>query len=163
MFCVYTKILPAGGILFFMEDTVLKQNESSLTSLVAAFGRAYHSIYDTPKIFNDDLAQAFLSPQEFTDISRNMVQGIDFFNPDYANEHQDDQEAILRWIVQIFLSPTPLARAAYCEAALLHELTLGLKQYVILSLCPWISPGSSRIPVWSMKDLILTPKPSSAS
>ena len=30
------------------------------------------------------------------------------------------------------LSPTPLARAAYCERVLLHEVALGAKQYVIL-------------------------------
>jgi methyltransferase (TIGR00027 family) len=110
----------------------LKQNESSLTSLVSAFGRAYHSKHDTPKIIDDYLAQDLISPQEFADISKNMVQGIPFFNLDIANKHQDDPDAILKWITHVQLSPTPLARAAYCEAIILHELNLGLKQYVIL-------------------------------
>lgn len=121
-----------GESYFLWEDTRLKQNESSLTSKVAAFGRAYHSKYDTPKIFDDYLAQDLISAQEFSDISMNMVQGISFFNIDIANQHQDDPDAILKWITHVQLSPTPLARAAYCEALLLHELTLGLKQYVIL-------------------------------
>lgn len=110
----------------------MKQNESSLTSLIAAFGRAYHSRYDTPKIFDDDLAPTLLTPQEFSDISRNMAEGIAFFGPEIAAELQGDPEAILRWIAQVHLSPTPLARAAYCEAILLHELSLGVKQYIIL-------------------------------
>lgn len=110
----------------------MKQNKSSMTALVAAFGRAYHSQYDSPKIFNDDVAPKLISPQEFADIRRNMVQGIAFFNPEIAERHPDDPEAILKWIVQVQLSPTPLARAAYCEAIVLHELSLGLKQYVIL-------------------------------
>lgn len=110
----------------------MKQNKSSMTALVAAFGRAYHSQYDSPKIFNDDVAHKLISPQEFADIRRNMVQGIAFFNPEIAEGYPDDPESILRWIVQVQLSPTPLARAAYCEAIVLHELSLGLKQYVIL-------------------------------
>lgn len=110
----------------------MKPNESSLTSLVSAFGRAYHSQYDTPKIFDDFLAFDLISPQEFSDIRENMIQGIPFFNPDMAQRFQDDPDEILKWIVQVQLSPTPLARSAYCEKVLLNEVRLGLKQYVIL-------------------------------
>ncbi|OMG01073.1 class I SAM-dependent methyltransferase [Paenibacillus sp. FSL R7-0337] len=110
----------------------MKQNKSSITALVSAFGRAYHSQFDSPKIIDDYVAQKLISPQEFADIRRNMVQGITFFNPEIAERYPDDPEAILRWIVHVQLSPTPLARAAYCEAIVLHELSLGLKQYVIL-------------------------------
>ncbi|NQX44227.1 class I SAM-dependent methyltransferase [Paenibacillus tritici] len=110
----------------------MKQNQSSITSLVAAFGRAYHSKYDSPKIFDDYVAHKLISPQEFSDISRNMIKGIAFFNAEVADRHRDDPDAILKWITHIQLSPTPLARAAYCEAILLNELNLGLKQYVIL-------------------------------
>lgn len=59
----------------------MKQNKSSMTALVAAFGRAYHSQFDSPKIFNDDVAPKLISPQEFADIRRNMVQGIAFSIP----------------------------------------------------------------------------------
>ena len=45
---------------------------------------------------------------------------------------QDHPDQILKWITQIQLSPTPLARAAFCEKVLLNELMLGAKQYVIL-------------------------------
>ncbi|WP_340023430.1 class I SAM-dependent methyltransferase [Paenibacillus sp. FSL K6-1096] len=110
----------------------MKQNQSSVTSLVSAFGRAYHSRYDSPKIFDDHIAQKLITPEEFADISRNMVQGIAFFNPEIAERHKDDPDAILRWITQVQLSPTPLARAAYCEDIVQHELKLGLRQLVIL-------------------------------
>lgn len=43
-----------------------------------------------------------------------------------------NQEAILKWITQIQLSPTPLARAAYAEKVVLNECQLGAEQYVIL-------------------------------
>lgn len=110
----------------------MKPNESSLTSLVSAFGRAYHSQNDTPKIFDDFLAMDLITPTEFSDIRENMIRGMPFFNPDMAQRLQDDPDEMLKWIVQVQLSPTPLARAAYCERVLLHEVKLGLKQYVIL-------------------------------
>lgn len=110
----------------------MKQNESSLTSLISAFGRAYHSQYDTPKIFDDYIAKDLISQKEFSKISENMIQGIQFFNKDIAERFQNDPDEILKWITQVQLSPTPLARSAYCEQVLFNEMILGLKQYVIL-------------------------------
>ena len=110
----------------------VKQGEASVTSLVSAFSRAYHSEFDNPKIFDDYVAKEFISPKERINIETNMVQGIHFFNTDIAQQFQDNPQEILKWITQVQLSPTPLARAAYCERVLLHEITLGAKQYVIL-------------------------------
>ncbi|WP_342379498.1 class I SAM-dependent methyltransferase [Bacillus thuringiensis] len=110
----------------------MKKGEASITSLVSAFGRAYHSEFDNPKIFHDYVAKEFISQKERNDIEMNMVQGIHFFNTDIAQQFQDNPQEILKWITQVQLSPTPLARAAYCERVLLHEITLGTKQYVIL-------------------------------
>ncbi|RAN85149.1 class I SAM-dependent methyltransferase [Bacillus sp. SRB_331] len=110
----------------------VKKGEASVTSLVSAFGRAYHSEFDCPKIFDDYVAKDFISQKERNDIETNMVQGIHFFNTDIAQQFHDNPQEILKWITQVQLSPTPLARAAYCERVLLHEITLGAKQYVIL-------------------------------
>ncbi|GAB6438807.1 MULTISPECIES: class I SAM-dependent methyltransferase [Bacillus] len=110
----------------------VKQGEASVTSLVSAFSRAYHSEFDSSKIFDDYIAKEFISPKERSDIETNMVQGIQFFNKDIAQQFQDNPQEILKWITQVQLSPTPLARAAYCERVVLHEITLGAKQYVIL-------------------------------
>ncbi|WP_309087271.1 class I SAM-dependent methyltransferase [Domibacillus sp.] len=110
----------------------MKPNESSVTSLVSAFGRAYHSKYDTPKIFDDFIAIELISPKEFSDIKENMIQGIQFFNKDIALKFQDDPDKILKWITQVQLSPTTLSRSAFCEKVLLNEVTLGVQQYVIL-------------------------------
>ncbi|MGE6401120.1 class I SAM-dependent methyltransferase [Bacillus cereus] len=110
----------------------MKQGEASVTSLVSAFGRAYHSEFDSPKIFDDYVAKDLISQKERHDIETNMVQGVHFFNKDIAQQFQDDPKEILKWITQVQLSPTPLARAAYCERALLHEITLSAKQYGIL-------------------------------
>lgn len=61
-----------------------------------------------------------------------MVQGIQLFNKDIAESLKGDAEELLKWIVQVQLSPTPLARASYCEKVLLNEIRLGVQQYVIL-------------------------------
>ncbi|MFF1992175.1 class I SAM-dependent methyltransferase [Bacillus mycoides] len=110
----------------------MKQGEASVTSLVSAFGRAYHSEFDSPKIFDDYVAKDLISQKERNNIEMNMVQGIHFFNKGIAQQFQDNPKEILKWITQVQLSPTPLARAAYCERVLLHEMVLGAKQYVIL-------------------------------
>ncbi|MFC4403771.1 class I SAM-dependent methyltransferase [Gracilibacillus xinjiangensis] len=110
----------------------MEKNESSMTSLVSAFARAYHSKYDTPKIFDDIVANDLISQEEFSAISRNMIDGIHFFNKDISQKWQENPDEILKWIVQVQLSPTPLARSAYCEKTLLHEHKLGAEQYVIL-------------------------------
>lgn len=110
----------------------MEKNESSLTSLISAFGRAYHSQYDTPKIFDDFIAKDLITQKEFSDIRENMIKGIPFFNKEIAMKFQDHPDEILKWITQVQLSPTTLARAAYCENVLFHEMLLGVKQYVIL-------------------------------
>jgi methyltransferase (TIGR00027 family) len=110
----------------------VKQNESSMTALVSAFSRAYHSQNDVPKIFDDYLAIDLLSQEEFSEIKVNMINGVPFFNQDIAEKFKDDPEEILKWITQVQLSPTPLSRAAYCENVLLNELELGVEQYAIL-------------------------------
>lgn len=110
----------------------MKTNESSITSLVSAFARAYHHLHDTPVIFDDYIAPQLLSEQEYEDVKLNMIKGMPFFNAELAEKWKDQPEEILRWIAQIQLSPTPLGRAAYGEKVLLHEISLGVTQYVIL-------------------------------
>ena len=110
----------------------MKSNESSLTSLVTAFSRAYHVKEDHPIIFNDTIAQHFLSNDEYNAISYNMAQGIQFFSPEMAEKLKGNDAAILKWVNQIQLSPTPLARAAYAEQVVNNEIKLGAEQYVIL-------------------------------
>lgn len=103
-----------------------------MTALISAFSRAYHSQNDLPIIFDDDLAKDLLTEEEFSEISKNMINGISFFNKDIAEMFKDNPEEILKWITQVQLSPTPLARAAFCEKVLLNEVALGIEQYVIL-------------------------------
>lgn len=110
----------------------MNNNEASLTSLISAFSRAYHSKFDEPKIFDDFIAADLITEKEFATIRENMINGIQFFNNEIAHLFQNQPDEILKWITQVQLSPTPLARAAYCENILQNEILLGVQQYVIL-------------------------------
>ncbi|MEQ8201102.1 MAG: class I SAM-dependent methyltransferase [Syntrophomonadaceae bacterium] len=100
----------------------------SMTALVSAFSRAYHSMYKEEKIFDDYLAREVLSPNEYDLIAHSMSKGIQFFNPGFTGNPRE----ALRWIVDNQLSPAVLGRAAFAEKALELEVRIGTRQYIIL-------------------------------
>jgi methyltransferase (TIGR00027 family) len=83
-------------------------------------------------VFDDSVAAQLITAEEFDQIKKNMIQGIAFFNKDVAKQLANQPDELLKWITQIQLSPTPLARAAFCEQILFREMNLGTTQYVIL-------------------------------
>lgn len=119
--------------------------QKSMTALVSAFSRAYHSIQNTEKVFDDYLAKDILTQNEYEQIASNMSKGINFFNPSF----QGTQEEALRWIVDNQLSPSPLGRAAFAEKALENAVRIGAKQYLIFA--TGYDTFAYRQPDWSSK------------
>ncbi len=103
--------------------------QKSMTALISAFSRAYHSENKSVKIFDDSVARQLLTDEEYSQISISMSNGIEYFNPSFIG---DEVEA-LSWIVDNQLSPTPLARAAYAEKALEIAVHMGAEQYLIFA------------------------------
>ncbi|MGN0968053.1 MAG: class I SAM-dependent methyltransferase [Oscillospiraceae bacterium] len=103
-------------------------NHTSMTALISLFARAYHAEHYDVKIFDDSLARALLSDEEYRQISHAMSGGISFFNPDF----QGSSAEALRWVVDNQLSPSPLGRAAFAEQALERAVAIGARQYLIL-------------------------------
>ena len=103
--------------------------QKSMTALVSAFSRAYHSENNDVKIFNDSVARLLLSEQEYSQIEKSMAQGIQFFNPGFSGSDVD----ALRWIVDNQLSPSPLGRSAFTEQALKNAINSGSRQYLIFA------------------------------
>jgi methyltransferase (TIGR00027 family) len=101
--------------------------QKSMTALVSAFSRAYHSLNNEVKIFDDTVAKKLLTEEEYTQISQYMTDGISFFNPSFMG---DTQEA-LRWVVDHQLSPSTLGRAAFAEKSLERAVQIGARQYLI--------------------------------
>ncbi|MFT5873176.1 MAG: methyltransferase (TIGR00027 family) [Clostridium sp.] len=114
-------------VLIIRGDNFMEQK--SMTALISAFSRAYHSVQNTEKIFDDYLAKDILTENEYEQISSNMSKGINFFNPSFDGT----QKEALHWIVDNQLSPTPLGRSAFAEKALENAVRVGAKQYVILA------------------------------
>ncbi len=103
--------------------------QKSMTALVSAFSRAYHAENNEIKIFNDSVARAILTDGEYHLISESMASGIGFFHPSFVG----DAQQALRWIVDNYLSPTPLARAAFAESSLGTAARIGASQYLIFA------------------------------
>ena len=118
-------------------------NQASMTALVSLFARAYHAEHYDVKVFDDSLARALLSDEEYRQISHSMSGGISFFNPDF---HGSDADA-LRWLVDNQLSPSPLGRAAFAEQALERAAAIGARQYLILG--AGYDTFAYRCPAWA--------------
>lgn len=103
--------------------------KKSMTALVSAFSRAYHSTQNSEKVFDDYLAKKILTENEYEQIASNMSKGISFFNSSFVGT----QEEALRWIIDNQLSPTPLGRAAFAERLLENAVKIGAKQYLIFA------------------------------
>ncbi|WP_026884921.1 class I SAM-dependent methyltransferase [Clostridium akagii] len=104
--------------------------KKSMTALVSAFSRAYHSAQNSEKVFDDYLAKKIFRKDEYEQIASNMSKGISFFNPSFVGT----EEEALRWIVNNNLSPTPLGRAAFAEEALENAVRVcGAEQYLIFA------------------------------
>lgn len=103
--------------------------EKNRTALVSCFARCYHYKKNKYRIFSDTMAGKMLSEEEYNKIALNMVNGIQFFNPNFKGS----KEEALRWIVDNQLSPSVLGRSAFCEKALANAIQLGCREYLILA------------------------------
>lgn len=101
--------------------------QKSMTALISAFSRAYHSLNNEVTIFNDRVARQLLTDAECQQIAKSMSDGIGFFNPSFVGEADE----ALRWIVDNQLSPSPLGRAAFAERSVERAVKVGTKQYLI--------------------------------
>lgn len=106
-------------------------NKASMTALMSAFARAYHSESHKNPIFNDFIARKLISDDEYEQMKSYIKGGIDFFAPDKKGSFLSDDD-MLKWIVDNQLAPTPVVRARFCEESLEAAIKTGTRQYVIL-------------------------------
>ena len=99
----------------------------NMTALVSCFARAYHYKNSERPVFADSVAEQILTAEEYSAISRNMTQGIQYFAPGFRGT----QEEALRFIVNHQFAPSVLARSAFCERAIDNAVRLGCRQIVI--------------------------------
>lgn len=108
---------------------VIEMEEKNITALISCFARCYHYKNNDIRVFSDNMAEKILSKEEYSNISKEMVKGIKFFNPTFKGCDED----ALKWIVNNQLSPSVLGRSAFCEKSLENAYRLGYRQYLIFA------------------------------
>ncbi|WMJ81793.1 class I SAM-dependent methyltransferase [Clostridium sp. MB40-C1] len=109
----------------------MKNNKPSTTALITAYGRAYHSMNESPKIFDDFLAKQLITDDEYETISNILAGSINFSDSDKARFCKD-KDSVLKAVIQNQIAPISLSRSRYTEDMLKLSIKLGVKQYVIL-------------------------------
>jgi methyltransferase (TIGR00027 family) len=106
------------------------ENQCSVTALISAFTRAYHSSHDAPKIFDDVLARRLLTEEELAMMERNVAEALELFDPERAATRPEPATALSLSMRALGASVT-LSRARFAEDLLEADL-LRIRQYVIL-------------------------------
>ena len=105
-------------------------NKSSITSLMSAFGRAFHAEHETNPVFNDYLAKKLMTEEEYNAVKTYILGGAKFFEPE--TDIGGNETEIIARIINYHIAPSPLCRAAYAEKSLKTAELSGTSQYVIL-------------------------------
>ncbi|AKB80755.1 O-Methyltransferase involved in polyketide biosynthesis [Methanosarcina barkeri 3] len=106
----------------------MKEDKASLSAIMTACIRAHHSMYDTPKIFDDFLAYNLIPQEALLSIKQHFSKDKQFNDPEHTVT-PSDQTITLSSVTK---STSVLSRARYTEDVLEEAVIQGVKQYVIL-------------------------------
>ncbi len=112
----------------------MKENQASFTAMSVAYMRAYHSIYDAPKIFDDFLAYDLIPEEKRELIEKHLIEQYvtwdqqlkDTENATSLHDRITTSESLMQAINNV------ISRARYTEDTLEEAFRQGVKQYVIL-------------------------------
>jgi methyltransferase (TIGR00027 family) len=107
-------------------------NKISLTAMMTAYIRAYHSKYVTPKIFDDFLAYCFIPEERRTLIEQGLADSLKLQNPLLYSTCIEQAEALSLVMQTMPGPPNVLSRSSYTEHNLLNAINQGVNQYIIL-------------------------------
>ncbi len=109
----------------------MTEKQAGLSAMVMAYARAYHATHDSPKIFDDFLADSLFTPEEHTQTDQDWAGLLQYTAPELAATNPDPATA-LAWVVQLGSGPLTLARSRYTEDSLEQAIREGVRQYLIL-------------------------------
>ena len=109
----------------------MEVNQAGITALVTAYARAYHATHDSPKIFDDFLADQYYTPEEHSQFDQNLAGMVGLIAPEIAATNPDPAMALAA-VMQTMHGPVTLSRSRYTEDALEAAVNGGARQYVIL-------------------------------
>jgi methyltransferase (TIGR00027 family) len=106
-------------------------DKGSVTALVTAFSRAYHSTYAAIKILDDFLAIKMFSEEVLPFFEKSIAESLKFLDPELATVCESRAES-LEAVMRIQNAPVTLSRSRYTEDRLGEAVSSGVRQYVIL-------------------------------
>ncbi len=109
----------------------MQASQAGVTALITAYARAYHATHDSPKIFDDFLADQLYTPEEHAHFDLQLAQLARQRNSDLVTANADQAPA-LAWSMQVMNGPVTLSRSSYSEDALVAAVKDGVRQYVNL-------------------------------
>lgn len=109
----------------------MQENQASITALVTAYSRGYHSSFDSQKIFDDNFASQLFTEEEHAFFRNRIAALLPLFDPGVAATSPDEETA-LRLVMQLHNGSITLGRSRFSEDCLAQSLLAGLEQYVIL-------------------------------
>jgi methyltransferase (TIGR00027 family) len=109
----------------------MTEKQAGLTAIAMAYSRAYHALHDSPKIFDDFLANSLFTPEERIQTDRDWASMLQYVAPELAATNPDPATA-LAWVVQLTNGPITLPRSRYAEDILHEAIQAGARQYIIL-------------------------------
>ena len=115
-------------------DNNMKENQASFTALMVAYMRAYHTMHETQKIFDDFLAYDLIPKEKRELIEQHLIEyylnlDTELNDPKHSTSLLDNISASTHFM-QTINSVT--SRARYTEDTLERIVRQGVKQYVIL-------------------------------
>ena len=109
----------------------MTEKQAGLSALAMAYARAYHATHDSPKIFDDFLANSLFTPKELAERDQTWAGLLQYVAPELAATHPDPATATA-WVIQLTNGPITLPRSRYAEDSLEESIPQGVRQYVIL-------------------------------
>lgn len=109
----------------------MQERQAGITALITAYARAYHATHDSPKIFDDFVADQMYTPEEHILFDQSLAGNLKDIDPELARSHPDQATALGR-VMQLHYAPVTLSRSRYTEDCLAQALKQGVQQYVIL-------------------------------
>lgn len=106
----------------------MNENQPSLTSMITAYMRAYHSLHATNKIFDDYLANSLVTDEKRVLIEQHYAKA----NPLNKSGGEESGSDISNILPSLTKTNNIICRARYTEDTLEKVINQGIKQYVIL-------------------------------
>jgi len=107
------------------------ENQISITAIMTAYMRAFHTAHGNPPVFSDLLANNFIPAENRRMIEEGFSRALDLAMPDLTQVSPEQIKAI-NGMMQFMGASNVFCRSQYTESILEAAISRGVKQYIIL-------------------------------